>query len=59
MKILSMYLLAQQVSLAKSLVCPRPTSSTRPTTCPGLEFPNMEIRLASSTRPATGLCSPN
>jgi len=38
---------AQRVLLAQPLTYARPASSTRSATSPGLEFPNLEIRLAS------------
>jgi len=42
---------AQRLSLTQPLAYARPASSTRPTTGPGLEFPNLEIHPTSITRP--------
>jgi len=44
---------AQRVLLAHPLAYARPASSIRPTTGPGLEFPNLEILPASITRPTS------
>jgi len=53
-------MLAQPLAyIAQPLAYARPASSTRPTTGPGLEVPNLEIRPMSSTCPTTSPCSPS
>jgi len=46
-------LLAQRVALVQPLVHARLASSTRPTTSPGLEVPDLEICLARITHPTS------